>query len=206
MTDTVLKMFQGNAVHPAFFTDAKVANKISIQKIPIFLDFVRQRRLNAEAISDQKWEELGNDFELKGASEAFSAVRFFDIVFLNGNTIAEEDLRKDLETLGLDKEKILEIVAQLKRIWLESESYLIKNRLEALPTITSLRWRVDVRVSSSEYLPHNEVMAVMRIGTNDKEQGKNIHVELDEDQLSWLELNIKKIREAVAKAKENYKG
>ena len=206
MSEIRLKLLEGDLPHPAFLTDANILNKIPKDKILDFLQMVKSRRINVEAYSDQRWEEIAKQFELKDASEAFSAVRIVDILFLNANTMEEEELREDLGKLGFEGEKRETLITQLKRIWIESESFLTKNRLEAIPTIDSLRWRIDIRVGSNNYLPRKDVLAILRIGTSDGEENNHVHVELDENQLSWVEANIKKIKQELLKAKASIEG
>ncbi len=201
MSEITLNFFSGNLVHPAFLSDASVFDKIPIEKISDFLEMIKLRKVNVESFSDQKWEEIAKQFELKDSSETFRAARFGEILFIYGNTLKEEELREDLDKLAFSKEKTEILINQLKRIWGESETYLIKNRSEALPNISSFRWRVDVRCGSSSYLPRREVLAIVRIGTSDKESDNHVHVELDEKQLTALEIEIKKIKAEIQKAK-----
>lgn len=206
MSEIRLKILEGDLAHPAFIADGDSLKKIPDDRIPEFLQIVKSYRVNVEAFSEQKWEELASKFNLKDSGESFSAVRFVSILFLHANTMEDEELREDLDKLGFEKKKTEIVITELKRLWSESESFLIKTRLEAIPMISSLRWRIDIRVGSNDYLPRKEVVAILRIGTSDREEDNHVHVELNENDLSWVESTIKKIKREMLKAKASFEG
>jgi hypothetical protein len=182
--------------------DAEHLKALPMEKMADFLKWVVRFRVNKENYVDKEWQELAVKFKLKSVDELFGAMRFATTLFVMGACLRRADLESDLKSLGFQQGVLNRILDTFEDIWRESGDYLVRVRDGVIPTLSSLRWSVNVRRASSEYLRESEIVAVLRIGTSDKEKTNQMYVELDEDALSWLEIVIGKVKQEMLKAKE----
>ena len=202
MAKVRLSILKGKVAFSALMADVEHMKKISKEKIPDFLKWIVRFRVRDEAYTDMQWEKIREQFNFRSIEELHGAQRFASVLFYRGCEIDESDLISDLQSLGFVQEKIELIMDGLRTIWVQSEDYLKRARSEAIPILTSLRWRVDIRHASGDYLKRPEVVALLRIGATDKTKRDRIYIELDKDKLSWLETVIGKIKREFLKAEE----
>jgi hypothetical protein len=197
-----LFILKGNVVPIVMINAAEHLKVLPSEKIADFLKWVARSNTNQESYTEDEMVRLSEKFGFKSVDELVGAKRFASLVFYYGATVSRTDVESDLKLLNFEKQHIALILDNLDGIWKESEDYLVRIRDETIPILSSLRWRVDVRHASSDYLKKPEVVALLRIGTNDKDKSYCIHFELDEDKLSWLETVIGKVKREMLKAKE----
>ena len=197
-----LSMLKGNVVPIVMVNDAEHLKALPSEKMADFLKWVARFNANKENYTEEEWRKLSEKFEFKSVDELIGAQRFATVVFYNGANVSRTDVESDLKSLNFEKQNIDLILSILDDIWKESEDYLVRTRDEAIPVLSSLRWRVDVRRASSDYLKKPEVVALLRIAAHDKNKESHIYIELDEDKLSWLETVIGKLKRETLKAKE----
>lgn len=202
MTRIRLSLLKGNVVPFVMVNDAEHLKALPMEKMADFLKWVVRFRVNKENYVDKEWQELAVKFKLKSVDELFGAMRFATTLFVMGACLRRADLESDLKSLGFQQGVLNRILDTFEDIWRESGDYLVRVRDGVIPTLSSLRWSVNVRRASSEYLRESEIVAVLRIGTSDKEKTNQMYVELDEDALSWLEIVIGKVKQEMLKAKE----
>lgn len=197
-----LNLLKGKVAPKSTMADAGHMKKIPKEKLPDFLQWLVRFVVHREAYTDTRWERLREKFGLRSIEELNGAQRFGGLIFIGGSEIQRAELVSDLETLAFEQEEIELIMNQLELVWTESEDFLKRARYESIPSLTSLRWRVDIRTASSNYLRKPEVVALLRIGTHDGSETDYIFLELDKDKLSWLDTMIGKIKREFLKAEE----
>lgn len=185
--------------------DAEHLRKISKEKMPEFIKWFSRFRVNREAYTEAQWINICETFGFRSIEELHGAQRFANVILLTGPEIDQSELRSDLSTLGFEQEKIDLIIDHFESVWLELDNYLRGMRLEAIPVLSSLRWRVDIRSASSNYLKEPEAIGLLRIGTNDGTRRNQIYIELDKDDLSRLETEIGKMKREFLKVEEKLK-
>lgn len=197
-----LNVMKGNVAAIVVVNDAEALKAFPKDKMSDFIKWVVKFRINKESYTEHDWEKLCDTFRVKTTDDLIRASRFATLLFWNGAEVSKSEVEQDLKSLGFDQARIDLIISLLEKVWEDSEDYLTRIRDEAIPTLTSLRWRVDVRCASSNYLKKRETVALLRIGTNDRDSEDTLYVELDEDKLSWLENVIGKIKREMIKARE----
>jgi hypothetical protein len=197
-----LFLLSGRAATLSQTFDAENLKKLSNEKIADFLKWVSATNIKREPHSESELKKICSLFKFESVEELYSAYRSASLLYLNGAELSSPELENDLKNLGFNQKKIQIIIANLESIWDQTKDFLEQERVEAIPILKSLRWRVDLRYASSEYLPKPEVVALLRIGTDDKTESDYIYLELDEDRLSWLESVIGKIKREMLKTKE----
>lgn len=202
MSEVRLNVLKNDIANPGVFADAENLNKIPIEKIPDFLEWVTNSHLNVTPLTEGDYEKTAAKFKLKSGGQVASAERLTSLLLFHGCELTKSELESDLQKLGFKKDKIAAIRGTLEPTWEKIDPLLRRHRLEAIPSLNSLRWRVDVRYASSNYMRKPEAVAVVRIGTNDREKTNHIHFELDLNKLSWLESTIIKIKSELLKAEE----
>jgi hypothetical protein len=196
-----LNMLKKTEAGPPLLSDAEAFNRIPSDKIPEFLQWSADVRLSQKPISFEECDKLASKFKLKTADDVLTAGRFAGLLLIDASELSNiGDLRADLESLHFDKEKTNKILNELPALWEKLEQALMEARLEAIPLLSSLRWRVDVRYASSNYFKKPEPIAILRIGTSDREKSNHIHLELDLERLSWLESTIIEIKNKMLEA------
>ena len=189
-------------VFEAFMADVEHLKKLPKEKIAAFLDWVVKLRVYQEAYTDEQWEKFRKTFDFKSIEGLNGAARFASGLLMAGASISRSELISDFEKLGFEQEYIKRIIDKLESVWPELDDWLEGQRNEAIPVLVSLRWRVDLRHSSSNYLKKPEVVALLRIGTDDEGKKDQIYMELDKDKFSWLETIIGNIKREMLKAEE----
>lgn len=197
-----LSLLSGRTATLSQISDAENLKKLSSEKIADFLKWVSETNIKREPYSESELKKLCTLFKFKSVEELYSAYRSASLIYLNGAELSTAELETDLKNLGFNQKSIQIITDNLRSIWDQSKEFLEQERVEAIPILRSLRWRVDLRCASSEYLLKPEVVALLRIGTDDKTDTDCIYLELDEDRLSWLESVIGKIKREMLKTKE----
>lgn len=197
-----LRLLGDKPVFEAFMADVEHLKKLPKEKIAAFLDWVVKLRVYQEAYTDEQWEKFRKTFDFKSIEGLNGAARFASGLLMAGASISRSELISDFEKLGFEQEYIKRIIDKLESVWPELEDWLEGQRNEAIPVLVSLRWRVDLRHSSSNYLKKPEVVALLRIGTDDEGKKDQIYMELDKDKFSWLETVIGNIKREMLKAEE----
>ena len=202
MTRVQLFLLRGRVASSELVADAEHLKKIPKEKMADFIKWIVRFRVNREAYTDAQWEKFRAMFTFKSIEELNGAQRFASRLLEVGCEIDRSALMSDLEMLGFEQEKIGLIMNQLESVWDELDDYLRQIRPEAIPVLTSVRWRVDTRSASSNYLKKPEVVALLRIGTNDGTHIEQIFIELDKDDLSFLDAEIGRMKREFLKAEE----
>jgi hypothetical protein len=202
MVNIRLFLIEGRVASDSVMADAEHVKKIPVENLANFLEWVVRFRTREEIYTDSQWERIRENFNLKSIEELIGAMRFIDLVFENGIETERSDLISDLKNLGFEQGKIELIINKLESAWDQFDDYLKRRRVEAIPDLTSLRWRIDIRYASSNYFRKPEVIALLRIGTSDRTERDEIYVELNKDKLSWLETIIGRIKREFLKAEE----
>jgi hypothetical protein len=202
MTKIRLFLFANNVVSSNVMADAEHLKKIPKEKIADFMKWLVRFRTHMEVYTPDQWCKFAEMFGFKSIEELYGAQRFAGRLLAQGCALDRSELVADLNALGLEQEKIGLIVDQLETAWDEIDDYLKQAKAEAIPVLTSLRWRVDIRHASGNYLKKPEVIVLLRIGTHDGVQRDQIYIELDKDDLSWLDTVIGKVKREFLKAEE----
>ncbi len=202
MVETRLNLLKNSIASQSVIADAEILNKIPKDKMADFIEWSSNIILKETALEEKQWSEIAPKFDLKEATELYSAQRFANILLFAGSELTRAELELDLETLGFKRDKIEILVSTLQPVWVRIEPILKRRRLEAIPKLASLRWRVDVRYASSNYLKEPELVAILRIGTNDGEKRNHVHLEMSLDRLSWLESTIVKLKNEMLQAQQ----
>lgn len=197
-----LRLLGDKPVFEAFMADVEHLKKLPKEKIAAFLDWVVKLRVYQEAYTDEQWEKFRKTFDFKSIEGLNGAARFASGLLMAGASISRSELISDFEKLGFEQEYIKRIIDKLESVWPELDDWLEGQRYEAIPVLVSLRWRVDLRHSSSNYLKNPEVVVLLRIGTDDEGKKDQIYMELDKDKFSWLETVIGNIKREMLKAEE----
>jgi hypothetical protein len=197
-----LSLLSERSATTSMISDAENLKKLSSEKISDFLKWTATTNINKEPHSQEEMKKLCKLFQFKSVEELYSAYRCASLLFFNGAELNDAELEADLKNFGFKQGKVQLITKTLRLIWNQNQNFLEQERVEAIPILSSLRWRVDVRFASSEYLNKPEAIALLRIGTDDKTDQDYIYLELDEERLSWLESVIGKIKRAMLKTKE----
>jgi hypothetical protein len=187
---------------PTFVTvveDAQNLRKIPIEKLKEMVEWATKHRVLRDAHVEAEYIQLASSYGLT-VTEFDSAGRLIDFIFTHGCSLSSNDLISDLEKLNIDKERIDKILEYMRQAWANYSEYLEAARLEVIPVLTSLNWRVDLRLSSSDFLAKPDVVAYLRIGVSDGSSKKELAVELDKTNFSQLESMIAKMRKEIISA------
>lgn len=182
--------------------DAENLNKITNDKIAEFIEWASDTLLKESVLTEAQWIERAQKLGLTTAGDAYSAHRFVSLLLFAGPELSQPELEADLQALGFKKDKIDLIISTLQPTWDRISPVLKRRRPEALPVLWTLRWRVDVRYASNNYLKDPELVAILRIGTTDGTKRNHIHLEMDIERLSWLETEIVKLKNEMLKIQE----
>jgi len=202
MTKIKLNILKGKAIRHSTLVAAEHFKKIPNGKILSFMNWTVKFRAQDEIYTEDRWKELRDSFDFKSIEEFLGATKFAIMLIKSGPEIERADLKSDFEKLDFAREFIELIINCLESIWGEYEDWLKRERLEALPILASLRWRVDIRYASSNFLKKPEPVAILRIGTDDGSEKDQIYFELNREKISWLESIIGKMKREFLKAEE----
>jgi hypothetical protein len=197
-----LNILKREIPYPSLFADATNFTKINGNQILEFLEWVSTVKTESTPLLEKDYETLSTKYKIKTGKQIFSAERFATLLIFQGCEINRAELQSDLETVGFNKDYIETVIASLEKIWEKIDPILKRLRFEAIPSLFSLRWRVDVRYGSSNYLRKPEAVAIIRIGTTDRDKSNHIHLELDLEKLSWLESVVVQVKSELLKANE----
>jgi hypothetical protein len=189
----------------SLLADAEFLNQIPNDKINEFINWAIEYILKGLIAEEGQFYKIAKKVGLKTAGEAYSASRLLGILLYNGAELTTEELEQDLTSLGFKKDKIDILISALRAQWVSIEPVLQRRRLEALPKLWDIRWRVDVRYASNNYFKEPEVIAILRIETNDGQKKNHMHLEMGLERLSWLESTIVKLKKEMLTAQEKIK-
>jgi hypothetical protein len=181
------------------YSDAESLKKVPKEKLKTIIEFNTRHRVQREAHTESEYVQIAADFGLS-IKEFDCAIRFLDSMFLNGGSLSHGDLASDFEKLGFDTEKSTIIIDTLQQAWKTYSSYLEAARLEAIPVLSSMHWRIDIRLSSGDFLAKPDIVAYLRIGADDGTKKTELVLELDKESFSWFESVIGKIRKEMLSA------
>ncbi len=206
MSELRISILKGEQAFPSFIQDAKQLNAIPTNKIVEFVDWTVRHETLDISLTEKDATEAAGKFGTT-ITDLLSALRITLYYFTRGTKVTESDLVSDFQKLGFDSSKAELIIQTLKTAWNDpvAKQYLAKARKEALPELTTIHWRVDVRYASSDYLPEPEAVAIMKLGTNGQKPGSHIHFELDLNELIWLENEIAKMKKELISAQQKLK-
>ena len=188
----------------SFIEDAENLKKIPLEKVGSFIDWVTKVLVHGTVLFVEEAKKFAEDFGFSTVADLNSAIRLVNHLFKHGVEISESDLESDFEKLGFDKDRSKLIITSLKTSWLTFKDFIKRQRGEAVPELVSIHWRIDARAASSDYLEESEVVALLRLGDSEKHQNR-ICVELDLDDLLWLEKEVGKIKKEFLKVQEKLK-
>ncbi|MGD0029474.1 MAG: hypothetical protein ABSC91_11105 [Candidatus Bathyarchaeia archaeon] len=199
-----LALLNDEIAFSSFIEDAENLKKIPLEKVGSFIDWVTKVLVHGTVLFVEEAKKFAEDFGFSTVADLNSAIRLVNHLFKHGVEISESDLESDFEKLGFDKDRSKLIITSLKTSWLTFKDFIKRQRGEAVPELVSIHWRIDARAASSDYLEESEVVALLRLGDSEKHQNR-ICVELDLDDLLWLEKEVGKIKKEFLKVQEKLK-
>jgi hypothetical protein len=172
--------------------DAERVSKLNNEKLQKLLeeaiyDFLNKADLLVETLK-VKSEELGIDIET-----SISGLRLFNSFIEARFNVSDSDFRSDLTKLGFTPDQIDLIVSIIGSKQKILDERLRAERTAIIPSVAQIHWNIDVRFSSSEYLPEPEVFAIIRLVLEG--QTEDVRFEMDKNQLIWLDTILEKIKE-----------
>ena len=180
-----------------------VSDSIKIQKLELNqIEFILNETIK-DLIEDRPFFEdqlLEMCKPLSIPTDVFiSGWRFFNGIITGRFSVTIEEFISDLKKLGFIKEQIdlITNILEQKKDYLDEK--LRDLRASILPRIQRINWHIDIRTSSSEYLPASEVYAIIRFYMG---RQKEIRFELDKKQLVWLDKIIERIKDEFIKWEE----
>lgn len=202
MKSVRLNILKNDVAYVAIFNDVENFKKIKTKKIIEFIEWVADRHINRSPLTEDDYDKIAKKFGLETGGQVISADRFVTLFLFTGCELKKSELESDFKQLNFNDDIIKVLLPAFNEIWIKLEPLLKRSRLEALPTLNSLRWRVDVRYASSNYMPKPEALAILRIGTSDRLKKNHVHIEMNLEKLSWLELIIVQIKNELLKAED----
>jgi hypothetical protein len=203
MSEVPISILKGEFAFPSFRKDAEQLNKIPTEKIGEFIQWTINHEIFSDLLTEGEADMTAKNFSVT-SSELLSATRITIYYFNRGVQVSESDILSDFSKLGLDKIKAELIIEALNEAWSlpEAKNYLKRTRKEALPELTAIRWRVDIRYASNDYMPDPEAVAIMKLGTD---KSSHIHFEADLNEIIWLENEISRMKKEFLNAQQKLK-
>lgn len=196
-----LNLYKGAKPPESFYVDIASLRQIPADKLSILLEFVFKLAVDDAPATDEVFKRLAKQTEV--TLEVFlSAARVINNIMTRAPSITREELKSDLSKVELKEETIAQILLFLEAQKTKLYRYIERARREAVPSLTDINWRVDIRSASGDALPEPTVYVLMRIAVNDGTRTDRIYMELNKDDLSWLETTLSKIKAAFMKAEE----
>jgi hypothetical protein len=193
-----LALWQGMKPDTYFLEDAKCFSKIPETKIDIFLDSALSMMLTSTLSPARMEKKTGIPSDV-----AYGALRFFVWVTSAFPTLTLEEIENDFQNLKIPGKTARKLVEFLDKRRKELGPFWKKDRHEAVPVLSEINWRVDIRTGSSDYVADREVVALVRIQGNDGEEMSQIYLEIDRERLSLLEDTINKLKRKFLEAEKS---
>lgn len=180
----------------SFFEDAKAFGTLPEDKLKGLIEFSIYATEQRIAITSEVFKERTS----VSINEGYPAYRFAVNVIRAYATHTEQEILEDLRKLDFAEDRC-RILLDLLRASKESlRGFWSKSRSEAVPAFNEMNWRVDVRVSSSDYLKGKEAVALVRIQASDGDERSQVYFELDREALSVLETSFNRLKEEFLEA------
>jgi len=188
-----LNITDGRKPPDSFYRDIDIFRQISPDKLPIILEFVATYVVDRRLLSPKRVEELATKTETTEVTIS-AALNVLSVITRRAPTVTRGELIADLQKLEFDKETINQIVKFLETTKTKIDDYAKRIKDEAVPRLSDINWRVDIRHASGDFLKVPTIYALMRIESFDGTSFDSIYLELDKDRLSWLEATVNKIK------------
>jgi hypothetical protein len=181
-----------------FAADVKVFSSLPQDKLKSIIEF-------AIDVIETRFSVTPEIFQQRTSTsleEGYGAYRFVTNMAEFYGTHTEEQLVEDFVKLGIPEDRFKILLDLFRSNKQRFRSYWLANRNEAVPTLTEVNWRVDIRTSSSDYLERKEAVALVRLQASDNEETSQIYFELDKEHLSFLETRFNKLKEEFLQAEK----
>ena len=188
-----LNITRGKKPSDSFLRDANAFRGISPDKLPHILEFASTYVVERRPIYSKLIEELAKKTETTDVT-VIAAINVISLIARKAPTVTKEELIDDLRKLEFNNEAIDQIRNFLETIKTKLYDFAERTRNEAVPRLVDINWRIDIRHASGDFLKEPTVYALMRIQGYDGEKMKQVYLELDRDDLSWLEATVSKMK------------
>jgi hypothetical protein len=195
-----LHIFEGESAPKSFIRYAESFQKVPEDKIKYWFDWFVDNVVQAGTPSVPNINEIIKTLKLD-RQEVFESIAFIQFLISNLR-YSDDELASDLNALDLGETRTKILIDLLRASRTQLKDYLISTRDEAIPTLTEVNWRVDVRSASSDYLLEPGVVVLMRLLCNDGDTDTYIYLEMDKSRFSILEKAILNIKSKVIEAEE----
>lgn len=181
--------------------DAEALKQIPINKLPEILEFTFKVVITEIPVSVEDLKELSKKTKTT-YDLLMHAIRIISSIIVEGVKVTQEELREDLHKLDIPDEVIDQILEFVEANKNNIFTFAEKEREEAIPVLRDLNWRIDIRYSSGDFLWEPTVYALLRIVATDGQKSSRIYLELDKDDVSWIERTFSRIKAKFIEAEE----
>jgi SOS response regulatory protein OraA/RecX len=204
MTEIRLAMLNDEIVFESFLEDARNLKKVQLSKLNKFMDWAFKTFVNRALYVPEDLAENAKEFNFSLVTELASALRLLSFLFNHASEITAAELESDLEKLGFEKEKLDVIINSLSANRSKYKEHLKTNRSEVTAGLSSIHWRVDNRVASSDFLDNHEIVAVLKLSAILSGKTERFTFELDHNRILWFEKEFAKMKKAFLEAEKNF--
>lgn len=191
-------IFRGAVPPQRFENDVKALRKVPATTLDYLIPLGIKHFIDSIPITPDVMKEIKEKTNLS-EEMLVRSIRVLVMFLVNSPLIKEEELKSDLERAQLSAETIdimMKHAKQGKSLFLKFNQ---KESSEAIPKLSELNWRVDIRLDSSDGFSEPFPVALIRLAVNDNLRTERIYFELDKDGLSYLETTLNKIKAAFTK-------
>ena len=199
MDDVRLNFLNGDTVFPSLIEDVNNLNEFSNEKLKEFIELRINSFINGRVFSEDEYNNLAKKFGLS-LTVFYSSFRLINIFFKYGAKLSEPDFISDLKKLKIKEDKIPIISTTLKTEWEKNKKYIRTSQAPTVPTLTGLKWDVNIMLASSLYLKEPEIVVLLTLIGNDGVTKTSYPMLLDIENFSWLETALAKIRKEILNA------
>ena len=192
--------FKGMEPPRGAIADINKLKQLDTEKLKLLIEETINFYLENKVITEDYVKELEKKLEIE-SDTILSGFRILQHLTIQRFNVSDIEFISDLQKLGLSEDHISTILSEISDRQADLDDKLRAGRMAIIPRIRRIHWHIDIRTASSEYLPQQEVYAVMRLFITG--QDDDLRIELDKKQLVWFETVFERIKENFIEAEKS---